>query len=141
MEVVNWSDLDGDVVLSDGRRVSKNTGKAYRRVRRPHGYNCAVHSFDDWDDAPISAEELAELSALYVAHLEDEAAKKQAAEEARLKARAAEEASPEYQARRREAIASVRRFFTAKQIPDEMVPDFIDMSYDKDDISINVWGE
>lgn len=131
IKVKIWSDMYGDVVLEDGRRVSPKTGKACRPdyVRTTYG-----SGVETWKDAEITAEELAELSALYVQHLADEAAEKE-----RLAKE--EEASPEYQAKRKEAIASVRRFFSAKHVPDDKIPNYIDMSFDKDDIVIALFGE
>lgn len=138
IEVKIWSDLYGDVVLADGRRVSPKTGKACRPDYVRTTYGSGVEA---WKDAEITAEELAELSALYVQHLADEAAEKEAAERERLAKEAEAEASPEYQAKRKEAIASVRRFFSAKHVPDDKIPDYIDMSFDKDDIVIALFGE
>lgn len=131
-------DICGDVMLDDGRYVNPRTGKASRKdyVRTTYG-----SGVETWKDAEITAEEQAELAKLYVAFKEEEAAKAKAEEAARKAEREAYLRSPERLAKRAEAIRSVRRFFTAKQVPDDMIPDRITMSYDKFDIEVAIWPE
>ena len=131
-------DLEGDVMLDDGRYVNPKTGKASRKdyVRTTFG-----SGVETWKDAEITDEELAELTILFIAFKNEEVAKAKAEEEARKAEQEAERRSPEYQAKREEAIRSVRRFYTAKQVPDDMIPNYVTMSYDKLDIDIAIWPE
>lgn len=134
-------DIDGDVMLDDGRYVNPQTGKASRKDYVRTTFGSGVSGVETWKDAEITAEELAELAKLYVAYKEEEAAKDKAEEAARKAEREAYLRSPERLAKRAEAIRSVRRFFTAKQVPDDMIPDRITMSYDKFDIEVAIWPE
>lgn len=131
-------DLEGDVMLDDGRYVNPKTGKASRKdyVRTTFG-----SGVETWKDAEITDEELAELTILFIAFKNEEDAKAKAEEEARKAEQEAERRSPEYLAKRAEAIRSVRRFYTAKQVPDDMIPNYVTMSYDKVDIDIAIWPE
>lgn len=137
IKVENW-DAFGEVKLADGRYVDPRTGKASRKTYVRTTYGSGTES---WAAAEISAEELAELAGLYVQHLAAEAEAKKAAEEERRAKQAAKEASPEYQAKRKEAIASVRRFFTAAQVADAEIPSYITMQDDEQDICIYLFGE
>lgn len=130
--------VEGDVMLDDGRYVNPRTGKASRKdyVRTTFG-----SGVETWKDADISAEELAELVTLYVTFKEEEAAKVKAAQSARKAEREAYLRSPEHQAKRAEAVRSVRRFFSAQQVPDDKIPSYIDDSYDKGEIAIALFGE
>lgn len=131
-------DLDGDVMLDDGRYVNPKTGNASRKdyIRTTFG-----SGVETWKDVEITAEELAELTTLYFAYKEEEVAKVKAEEESRKAEQEAKRRSPEYQAKMADAIRSVRRFYTAKQVPDDMIPNYITMSYDKWDIDIAIWPE